>query len=107
MPLVKSKSKEAFSKNVKAEIKAGKPQKQAVAIAYSVKRAAKQSGGVTAVTRPQGSTAYASGRQGAPSTGKDATTGRGQKVAVSMPKCYDKTPNNSGYMDKSTKNYLK
>ena len=67
----------------------------------------KQSGGVTAVTRPQGSTAYASGRQGAPSTGKDATTGRGQKVAVSMPKCYDKTPNNSGYMDKSTKNYLK
>ena len=67
----------------------------------------KQSGGVTAVTRPQGSTAYAPGRQGAPSTGKDATTGRGQKVAVSMPKCYDKTPNNSGYMDKSTKNYLK
>lgn len=38
MPLVKSTSKEAFRKNVKAEIKAGKPQKQAVAIAYSVKR---------------------------------------------------------------------
>lgn len=45
MPLVKSKSKEAFSKNVKAEIKAGKPQKQAVAIAYSVKRSAKKQGG--------------------------------------------------------------
>lgn len=44
MPLVKSKSKEAFSKNVKAEVKAGKPQKQAVAIAYSVKRAAKPKG---------------------------------------------------------------
>jgi hypothetical protein len=40
MPLTKSTSKEAFSKNVKAEIKAGKPQKQAVAIAYSVKREA-------------------------------------------------------------------
>ena len=68
---------------------------------------AKQSGGVTAVTRPQGSTAYGSSHQGAPSTGKDATTGRGQKVMVSRPACYEKTPNNSGYMDKSTKNYLK
>jgi hypothetical protein len=38
MPLKKSKSREAFSKNVKAEIKAGKPQKQAVAIAYQIKR---------------------------------------------------------------------
>ena len=42
---------------------------------------AKLTGGVTAVTRPQGSTAYAAGRQGAPSTGKDATCGRGQKVS--------------------------
>ena len=38
MPLVKSKSKKAFSTNIKREIEAGKPQKQAVAIAYSVKR---------------------------------------------------------------------
>lgn len=38
MPLKKSKSDKAFKSNVKAEIKAGKPQKQAVAIAYSVKR---------------------------------------------------------------------
>lgn len=44
MPLVKSKSEKAFNKNVKAEIKAGKPQKQAVAIAYSVKREAKSKG---------------------------------------------------------------
>ena len=41
MPLVKSKSEKAFKSNVKAEIKAGKPQKQAVAIAYAVKREAK------------------------------------------------------------------
>jgi hypothetical protein len=39
MPLNKSKSKKAFSENVKTEMKAGKPQKQAVAIAYSVERA--------------------------------------------------------------------
>jgi hypothetical protein len=45
MPLIKSKSPEAFSKNIKAEIKAGKPQKQAVAIAYSVKRSAKKADG--------------------------------------------------------------
>jgi len=42
MPLKKSTSKEAFRKNVKAEMAAGKPQKQAVAIAYSVKRKAKK-----------------------------------------------------------------
>lgn len=42
MPLIKSKSKKAFSANIKKEIKAGKPQKQAVAIAYSVKRKAKK-----------------------------------------------------------------
>jgi hypothetical protein len=40
MPLKKSTSKEAFRSNVKAEIKAGKPIKQAVAIAYATKRAA-------------------------------------------------------------------
>jgi hypothetical protein len=40
MPLTKSASKPAFSKNVSAEVHAGKPVKQAVAIAYSVKRKA-------------------------------------------------------------------
>ena len=40
MPLVKSKSDAAFRKNVKAEVAAGKPVKQALAIAYSVKREA-------------------------------------------------------------------
>jgi hypothetical protein len=44
MPLVKSKSEKAFSKNVKAEVKAGKPQKQAVAIAYQIKRDAQRKG---------------------------------------------------------------
>lgn len=40
MPLVKSASKEAFRKNIRAEVKSGKPVKQAVAIAYSVQRKA-------------------------------------------------------------------
>ena len=47
MPLIKSKSEKAFKSNIKAEIAAGKPQKQAVAIAYDVQRRAprKASGG--------------------------------------------------------------
>jgi len=42
MPLVKSASKKAVSENIKREMKAGKPQKQAVAIALSVQREAKK-----------------------------------------------------------------
>lgn len=41
MPLIggkKAKSKEGFSQNVKTEMEHGKPQKQAVAIAYSQAR---------------------------------------------------------------------
>jgi hypothetical protein len=41
MPLTKSTSKKAVSKNIKTEIAAGRPQKQAVAIALSVQRRAK------------------------------------------------------------------
>src|SRR5580704_13504655 len=40
MPLDKSKSKGAFSRNVSAEMHAGKPQKQSLAIAYSIARKA-------------------------------------------------------------------
>ena len=40
MPLIKDIGKKAFQKNVKAELAAGKPVKQAVAIAYAVKREA-------------------------------------------------------------------
>jgi hypothetical protein len=40
MPLIKSTSKKAFKENIEKEIAAGKPPKQAVAIAYSTKRAA-------------------------------------------------------------------
>ena len=40
MPLIKSPSPKAMSKNIGKEIAAGKPVKQAVAIAYAVKREA-------------------------------------------------------------------
>ena len=38
MPLKQGTSKKTFGSNVRAEVNAGKPVKQAVAIAYSVKR---------------------------------------------------------------------
>jgi hypothetical protein len=40
MPLVKSPSKRAFVSNLKAELAADRPKKQALAIAYSVQRKA-------------------------------------------------------------------
>lgn len=40
MPLNKSTSDKAFKENIKAEVKAGKPVKQAVAISYAVKKEA-------------------------------------------------------------------
>lgn len=40
--LKKSMSDKAFKQNIKTEVKSGKPVKQAVAIAYSVKREAKK-----------------------------------------------------------------
>jgi len=44
MPLKKGTSKKAFQENIKTEIRAGKPPKQAVAIAYSEKRESKKKG---------------------------------------------------------------
>jgi len=38
MPLTPGRSRSAFSSNVRAEMQAGKPQRQAIAIAYSEKR---------------------------------------------------------------------
>ena len=45
MPLKKGYSKRTISKNIATEIRAGRPQKQAIAIAFSVARkAAKRAG---------------------------------------------------------------
>ena len=49
MPLIKSKSKKAFEHNLKAELTAGKPKDQSLAISYNMQRQAgkkkKASGG--------------------------------------------------------------
>ena len=42
MPLIKSASKKAVGKNIKREIRAGKPRKQAIAIALETQRRAKK-----------------------------------------------------------------
>ncbi len=42
MPLIKSSGKKAFEKNLKEELKAGRPKDQALAISYSVAREAKK-----------------------------------------------------------------
>ena len=44
MPLKKSTSAKAFKENIKTEVKAGKPVKQAVAISYAVKKEAAKKG---------------------------------------------------------------
>ena len=44
MPLSKGKTEKSVEKNIKTEIKAGKPQDQAVAIALNEQREAKKKG---------------------------------------------------------------
>jgi hypothetical protein len=59
-------------------------------------------GGVTAVTRSMGSTAYSKGHQGAPSAGGNPGSGRGQKVQVLRPAdncgCHNDSYRNSSYL---------
>ena len=54
MPLIKSTSKKAFKTNIKKEIAAGKPPKQAVAIAYSEQREAAKKGKSKMTTKSKG-----------------------------------------------------
>jgi hypothetical protein len=42
MPLRKCASQNCFERNLKTELKSGKPKKQALAIAYSVQKEAKK-----------------------------------------------------------------
>lgn len=52
MPLAPGKSRAAFSQNVKTEVGVGKPQKQALAIAYSEQRRGRADGGTVADGAP-------------------------------------------------------
>lgn len=68
------------------------------------KHTVSKSGGVTNVTAAKHGTATPKGSQGAPKASGNAFP-IGNKVSVSAPKCYDKTPVNDGYMNKSVKGY--
>ena len=69
------------------------------------KQTAKLEGGVTAVTRPQGNTAYPAGRQVPPKAGGSVTAGRGQKVSVAYGKAAG--GKNDGYIAKDGQSWLK
>ena len=80
MPLIQGKSKKSFGKNVGKEMEAGKPQKQALAIAFSVQRKNKKKmadGGTLgdAIGYPGSKKKYYDGGEvlDADSTGKDST----------------------------------
>lgn len=53
MPLKRGYSKKTISKNIAAEIRAGRPMRQAVAIAYSVARKAAPKARKAMFTRPR------------------------------------------------------
>lgn len=52
MPLIKSPSQAAFKSNLQAELSAGKPKDQALAIAYRVKRDSRATGGAAGGNAP-------------------------------------------------------
>ncbi len=54
MPLDKSGSKKAFEKNLKEELKVGKPKKQALAIAFNVKGKADEKAGAKKMSHRAG-----------------------------------------------------
>lgn len=70
------------------------------------KHTATGTGGVTAITRPQGGLSQPKGAQGCASTGGNIAT-RGQKVMVQTHCDYDGKIRNDGYMNSDRTNYLK
>lgn len=80
MPLTKSKTKDAFKSNLKAELKAGKPKDQALAIAFRVQREAKADGGGV------GSPPFRSEARGLERSGyiPGSTAGRADKVPTAV-----------------------
>lgn len=80
MPLIHGKSKKAFSENVRTEMHAGKPQKQALAIAYSeMRRAGHKMAGGGACNICGGSCRYAGGGE----VGDDPLEAQEDQLALS------------------------
>ena len=95
MPLIKGKSEKAFKSNIKAEIAAGKPQKQAVAIAYNVKRRAEamKEGGLYAnIHAKQERIAHGSGERMRKPGSKGAPTAEAFREAAKTVKMKDGGP---------------
>ena len=67
---------------------------------------AKLTGGVTDQPNTKHGTATPKGSQDAPAA-NGKVNGRNQKVMLSTPACYDKTPRNDAYMNADRTNYLK
>ena len=85
MPLIKGKSEKAFKKNIATEMEHGKPQKQALAIAYATKRAAGKKkmayGGVTGGQAP-----HETEQRHGPATPGYGHLGEGSDTAPKSPK---------------------
>lgn len=80
MPLIRSASKRAFVHNLKAELRAGRPKKQALAIAYSVQRRAEgETGMATKKKRKRKSTTKRRKKRGAKKSTKRRTRKTGAK----------------------------
>lgn len=62
MPLDKSKSPRAFQKNIRTELKEGRPMKQAVAIAYAVAGKKKKMGEKISATMKKDSAMKSKGK---------------------------------------------
>lgn len=70
------------------------------------KHTVSKSGGATNVIATKHGVSGPKGQQGAPKANGNVYP-VGNKMSVSTPKCYDKTPNNDAYMNSDRNNYLK
>jgi len=105
MPLIRSASKRAFVHNLKTELRAGRPKKQALAIAYSVQRQAEgDTGMATKKKRKRKSTTKRRKKRGAKKSTKRRTRKTGAKRTTKRRKRKG-TRKRSVRKDRNTKQY--